>query len=127
VQMQNNATPTAGTRVSISDTAPITDRDNLSACEILAATSNTPTYSISGTVNPTSAVSGAVLALTGAATGNATPDSSGNFSFGGLANGTYTVTPSKSGYTFSPTNQTVTVSGANVGGIAFTAQISSTG
>jgi hypothetical protein len=39
-----------------------------------------------------------------------------------LANGSYTVTPSKSGFTFTPTNQPVTVNGANVTGVAFTAQ-----
>src|SRR6185437_1797981 len=40
-----------------------------------------------------------------------------------LINGNYTVTPSKSGFTFSPAFQSVTVSGANVAGINFTAQI----
>ena len=39
----------------------------------------------------------------------------------GLANGSYTITPTKSGYTFSPTSQQVTVNGANVSGVNFTA------
>jgi len=48
-------------------------------------------------------------------------DASGNFVFNGLTNGTYTVTPSNSGYTFNPASVSVTVSGANVSGIAFLA------
>jgi hypothetical protein len=36
-------------------------------------------------------------------------------------NGTYTVTPTKSGFTFTPPNQTVTVNGANVSNVGFTA------
>src|SRR2546426_9280582 len=35
VQKQNNAIPLSGTSVTISDTAPTTDRYNLSICEIL--------------------------------------------------------------------------------------------
>ena len=49
-------------------------------------------------------------------------DANGNYSFTGLANGSYTVTPSKTGYTFSPANQSVTVNGANVTAVNFTAQ-----
>jgi hypothetical protein len=37
VQRQNSATPTSGTTVTINDTAPTTDRYNLSICEILPA------------------------------------------------------------------------------------------
>jgi fibronectin type 3 domain-containing protein len=38
-----------------------------------------------------------------------------------MANGTYAITPGRAGYTFSPSAQGVTVSGANVTGINFTA------
>ncbi len=72
-----------------------------------------PTYSISGTISPAASGSGATVALTGAATATVTADASGNYSFAGLANGSYTVTPSKSGFTFSPVNRAVTISGAN--------------
>ena len=58
--------------------------------------------------------------MTGGAT--ATADASGNYTFNAVANGTYTVTPSKAGYTFTPASQTVTVSGANVSAVNFTAQ-----
>jgi bacillopeptidase F len=40
-----------------------------------------------------------------------------------LANGTYTVTPSISGDTFTPANQSVTISGANQTGVNFTATV----
>lgn len=79
------------------------------------------TFAISGTITPTTGGSGATVTLTGPAAATATTDSSGNYSFGSLANGTYTVTPGNSGYTFTPVNQSVTVSGANQAGVNFTA------
>src|SRR5690349_11547859 len=72
------------------------------------------TYSISGTITPTAGGSGATVTLSGAASATTTANSSRAFAFTGLANGTYAVTPSHTGYTFSPTSQTATVSGANV-------------
>ncbi|HEY5580364.1 MAG TPA: carboxypeptidase regulatory-like domain-containing protein [Rhodoferax sp.] len=75
--------------------------------------SSTPaaTYSISGTVTGAANVT---LALSGASTATATTDASGNYSFAGLANGSYTVTPTKTGFAFNPTSTAVSVSGANV-------------
>jgi hypothetical protein len=61
------------------------------------------------------------VTLSGAASATATADSSGNYSFTGLANGSYTVTPSKAGYTFSPTSANATVNNANVTVPAFIA------
>ena len=84
------------------------------------ATTN-PTYSISGTISPTVGGSGATVTLSGAATASTTADVAGNYSFSGLANGAYAVTPGHTGYAFSPTSQSATVSGANVPGINFTA------
>jgi hypothetical protein len=78
-----------------------------------------PTYSISGTISPTTAGSGATVALGGSGTTTVTADSSGNFSFAGLINGSYTITPSKAGYTFTPSNQTATINGANLTGVNF--------
>lgn len=85
------------------------------------ATAQTNTFSISGTITPTAGGSGATVTLTGPAAATTTTDTSGNYSFGGLANGTYAVTPSNTGYTFSPVNQSVTVNGANQTGVNFTA------
>jgi hypothetical protein len=72
------------------------------------------TYSISGNAG----TSGATVS---AGSQGATSDASNNYTISGLANGTYTVTPSKSGCTFSPASTSVTVSGANVTAINFTA------
>ncbi len=76
------------------------------------------TYSLSGTVT---GGSGTTVALSGGASASTTADGSGNFNFSGLANGSYTVTPSKAGLTFSPASQSVTVNGANLTGVLFTA------
>src|SRR5207302_5777459 len=62
------------------------------------------TYSISGSAG----TSGATVT---AGSGSATSDGSNNYSIPSLPNGSYTVTPSKSGCTFSPTTLSVTVSG----------------
>lgn len=86
-----------------------------------AATAQTNTFSISGAITPTAGGSGATVMLSGPAAAAATADTSGSYSFTGLANGTYTVTPSNSGYTFSPVSQSVTVNGANQTGVNFTA------
>ena len=79
------------------------------------------TYSLSGTITYNSAgLSGVTVSTTGA---SATTDASGNYTLSGLVNGTYTVTPSMSGYTFSPASQSVTISGASVTGKNFTAAV----
>jgi hypothetical protein len=72
------------------------------------------TFSISGSAG----TSGATVT---AGSQGATSDASNNYVISGLANGTYTVTPSKSGCTFSPVTLSVTVAGANVTGNNFTA------
>lgn len=75
------------------------------------------TYSISGNAGTTGAT-------VSAGSQGATSDASSNYTISGLANGTYTVTPSKSGCTFSPASASVSVTGANVTGINFTATCS---
>ncbi len=79
-----------------------------------------PTYSISGTVSG-AVTSGVTMNLTGAKTASTTTGTGGTYTFSGLANGSYTVTPSLSGYTFAPTSTAVTISSANQTGINFTA------
>ena len=82
------------------------------------------TYSISGTVTSGgSAFSGVTVNLTGAATQSATTDGNGNYSFSGLLNGAYTITPSKTGYTFTPPSINVNVNGADVTGQNFAAPL----
>src|SRR5262249_43786689 len=112
VQTLNLPTPVSGTTVVLNDTSPTTDKFNLSLVEILPAlASPTTTWSISGSTSATGA--GATVTLSGASSASVIADASGNYSFTGLANGTYTVAPAKSGYTFSPASQTVTINGAN--------------
>ncbi len=94
--------------------------NNITAGLNFTAAAN-PTFNISGTVSPTAGGSGATLTLSGAATTTTTANSAGNYTFSGLANGRYAVTPSKAGYTFSPTSQAATVNGANITGLNFTA------
>jgi hypothetical protein len=80
------------------------------------------THSISGQVTLDNAgLTGVTMALTGASTDNAITDASGNYTFDNLANGNYTVTPSLTGFTFSPTDNTPIVSGADITGVNFTA------
>ena len=59
--------------------------------------------------------------LSGASSANTTTNASGDYTFTGLANGNYTVTPSKTGFTFSPTSLSQTVSGSDITGENFTA------
>jgi hypothetical protein len=63
---------------------------------------------------------GTTVALGGAATAEAIADPSGNYSFRGLATGTYTITPKKLGILFTPASHTVTITGAPVT-VSFTA------
>jgi uncharacterized protein (TIGR03437 family) len=80
-----------------------------------------PTWSVSGLVSPSSLGSGASLILSGPSSATATVDSSGNYMFTGVSKGTYTLTPSKSGYTFSPLTRSVVVKGTDVTVSGFTA------
>ena len=62
-----------------------------------------------------------VITLSGANTGSAVTDASGNYSFSGLAAGSYTVVPSLTGHTFTPASTAVTTtSGETATGINFT-------
>jgi hypothetical protein len=74
------------------------------------------TWSLSGALTP--ALAGAVVNLSGASTSRTTTDSSGAFIFSGLSSGTYTVTPSNPGYSFTPPSQTLNVT-ANMANVNF--------
>ena len=116
VQQQNSPTALSGTQVFINDTAPANDRYNLSIVEVLpAATAGGSTFAVSGTITPAASGAGATVTLTQGATtiASSTADAGGNYNFAGLANGSYTVTPSKLGFNFTPAFQSVTVNGAN--------------
>ena len=50
-----------------------------------------------------------------------TADSSGNYTISGLANGLHTITPTKAGYTFTPSSTQITISNANATNVNFSA------
>mgnify|MGYP001444608406 CR=1 FL=1 len=78
-------------------------------------------HSISGTITRGgSGFSGVTVRLRGGASLNATTGSTGAFSFAGLADGAYTITPVKNGYVFSPARRSTNVKGADVTGQDFT-------
>ncbi len=83
------------------------------------ACGGTPTFSVSGTIT-TSGGAGINGVNVSNGTTSTTTNASGAYTLSGLANGTYTLTPSLSGYTFSPVNRSVTVAGANVTAQNFT-------
>lgn len=107
------------TGVSVIDSRNGIDKPRI---DLLAAVAGAPaTYSISGTVTSGGLpLSGVTMSLNGGAP--VTTNSSGFYSFSGLADGnTYTITPSKAGYTFLPASITLTITGADAPGQDFTA------
>jgi hypothetical protein len=82
-----------------------------------------PGFTVSGNITPASIGSGSTVTLTqgGSTISTAAADASGNYSFSNVVNGSYTVTPTKSGAAFSPTSRVATVNGAPVSGVNFTA------
>ena len=78
------------------------------------------TYAISGAVSGAVAA-GVSIALGGAQSATATSGSGGAFSFTGLANGSYTVTPTHIGHVFTPTSAPVVVAGGNQLAVNFVA------
>jgi formylglycine-generating enzyme required for sulfatase activity len=81
------------------------------------------TGAISGKVLESGAgLSGVSVRLTGGGIDKtATTGSAGSYILNGIPNGTYTLTPSKSGYTISPSSRNVTVSGGDIAAPDFSA------
>src|SRR6202050_4746311 len=90
---------------------------NFTASQIASGT----TYSLSGTISPTADGSAATVTLSGAVNATTAADNLGNYSFSGLASGNYTVTPSRSQFSFSPSSQSKTISTSDITGVNFTA------
>lgn len=80
-------------------------------------------YDITGRVLTSSGVpvAGVTMTLGGAADDATTTDSSGKYAFRQISDGTYTVTPAKTGYAFTPASKTISISGADAAGRNFTA------
>jgi len=94
---------------------------NVTNTNFTATATAASTYSLSGTVSGV-VQAGVMITLSGDATGTAVTDASGNYSFPGLVNGSYTVMPSRTGYVFTPVNLAVTISGVNSAGNNFTSE-----
>jgi hypothetical protein len=75
-----------------------------------------PTYSISGTVKEGSGapLAKVTMALSGTSSAETQTASDGTYSFSGLSKGSYVVTPSLAGYSFSPQKATVPISGRDM-------------
>jgi Domain of unknown function (DUF4082)/Bacterial Ig domain len=97
-----------------SQTVTVSGAHNLS----VNFTTGPPTYVVAGAI---SGGVGITVSLSGPTTATTTADASGNYSFPAVPNGTYTITPSGVGFAVSPTSQNVTVNGASVGSVNFTA------
>jgi hypothetical protein len=80
-------------------------------------------YNISGTVSGDMG-QGVTIKLSGDGSGTTTTDAGGNYSFTGIANGSYIVTPALAGYIFTSTSRAIRVSGANASAVDFTAKTS---
>ncbi len=115
-----NVTPSLTGYDFAPSTRSVTISGNSTGNNFTSTVTPEPTYIISGKVGDV-IKEGVSIQLTGAATKSTTTDADGNYSFSGLYNGSYTVTPSMDGYTFSPTSTAVTLSGANQTGKNFTA------
>ena len=78
-------------------------------------------FSVSGTITPSQGANGATVTLSGTSGATTTTNGSGSYTFPGLASGSYVVTPTNTGYTFTPASRNVTVGTTNVTGVDFTA------
>jgi len=82
----------------------------------IAANPQIGTFSISGTAN-----AGTALTLIGPGNNDTVvAGPNGSYTFPGLANGDYVITPSLAGFTFAPRSLSVTINGADVTGQNFT-------
>jgi hypothetical protein len=76
-------------------------------------------YSVTGRIATSSGVSIAGVTVTADSGQSAVSNSAGYYTINGVPNGTHTLTPSKSGMTFTPPTKSITVNGANISGQNF--------
>jgi CSLREA domain-containing protein len=96
----------AGQLVTATATDPAGNTSEFSACRAVVAA----TYSLSGRVTDEGAqpLVGVNVHLSGSAPRDTTTDAAGNYTFSGLTQGgNYTLTPSETGYAFTPPSRTV--------------------
>jgi uncharacterized repeat protein (TIGR01451 family) len=120
-------TPTAiGTvtnNASVTANEPDPNPGNNAALAVTTVSSTTPSclgtgpFALKGNVKTATRVGipGVTMALTGpgGCSDTTLTNSFGKYAFNLLANGSYSVTPSKTGCTFTPSSQTVTIAGSN--------------
>ncbi|MBY0374195.1 MAG: carboxypeptidase regulatory-like domain-containing protein, partial [Bryobacteraceae bacterium] len=82
------------------------------------------TWTISGTLGTLG--SGASVALSGSTAASVVADGAGGYSFSGLPNGSYTVTPAKSGVIFTPAARSLTIASASQTGVNFSSELQPT-
>ena len=82
-----------------------------------------PAFSLSGTLSPSTLGLGRDVALGGFRAATTVADGEGKFRFDNLPNGSYVVTPTGSGYAFTPPSRTITIAGASVEGLDFAVAI----
>jgi hypothetical protein len=80
----------------------------------------TPTAGSTTISGAVTGVAGTSVMLTGPSTKTAAVNSSGGYSFAGVANGTYTVAPATAGHVFTPNSVAAKVAGAPVSNVNFT-------
>lgn len=78
-------------------------------------------YSVSGTITFNGAALPGVNVTLSGTTNNTTTDSNGEYTFSGLGNGSYVISASMNGYSFTPSSQTMQVNGTDVSGVTFSA------
>jgi CSLREA domain-containing protein len=95
--------------------------NNANVANVNFAGSTSSSFTISGRVvfSTGTGISGVTVTRSGSAT-PVTTDANGNYTFTNVAVGSYTITPSKSGYSFIPTSKVVSVSSSNVANVNFT-------
>jgi transglutaminase-like putative cysteine protease len=111
------------------DFSPPSSAQTLSGADITGVNfaASPLTYSISGAVSLSgTALQGVNMTLAGASSETVTTNASGGYSFTGLANGSYTITPDKFGYDFSPSSSAQTLSGADITAVNFAASAHAT-
>jgi hypothetical protein len=94
---------------------------NITSVDFAATASFTSVYTISGTIQYNS--SGLAGVAVSCSAGSATTDNNGDYTITNVAPGSYTLTPTLSGYTFSPATLSPAVSNVNVTGQNFTATV----
>src|SRR6202023_717183 len=94
----------------------------------VTAFSSTAVFTVTGTISGTGGNAATVTLTSGTTTiATVTASGAGAYTFSNLANGSYTVTPTKAGFTFTPASQAITVNGANLTVAAFSSSAVATG